>query len=414
MEKNEEIATVEPFIQTELEKFEIKEEDLTALVKASDGLTIAGVDDKEGYKKVHDARMAMKKKRVEIEHAGKAMRAKATAFSKAVIARENKFVAILEPREIELQAMEDAIDDEKDRIRIAKEHEEDERIQKMSDALAAVGHAADFITLKGLTETQFADTLAEATAAYTKRKAEEEQERQRLAEENLKKEKEERERAEEQERTRLKQEAEGKRQDEERIRLETQQKELEAEKQKIEDEKKRIKDQLDQERRQRLLDTELKYDYDGGFFVYQFLEAKAHFPWTDFEKLNSEEFNLAVNSLKNRIEVDKAARKKIREDLLEESRQRLRDQEEQTRIDNEKKAKEEEQERLNQGPDINKFKVLEGQLATLVEEKGGIIEEMWTMKSKKGKVQSARIKELLTQALEICRENSKKPSNAKQ
>jgi septal ring factor EnvC (AmiA/AmiB activator) len=175
-------TALEPFIEKELERFEIKKEDLQAFVKTFDGLTITGVDDREGYKAVHEARMALKKKRVEITTKGKIVRSMANSFVKAVIAREDEFVDVISPREQEFQVMEDDIDEQKEQIRIAEREEEDRKIQVMSDQLSLVGYAADYITLKGMTEEHFSSTLDEATKAFVEKTQQEQKEREELAE----------------------------------------------------------------------------------------------------------------------------------------------------------------------------------------------------------------------------------------
>ena len=238
------MEALEPFIEKELEKFEIKKEDLQSFVKTFDGLVINGVDDKIGYKAVRDARISIKKKRVEITTVGKIVRGRANAFAKAVIARENEFVEILEPREAELQAMEDAIDEERDRIRIAEEEAEDRRIQVMSDQLSLVGHAEDYITLKGMSEEQFRTTLDEATTAFVKRAQEEQAERDALAEKNRLEEVQRKEQAESNEKERARLQKIQEEQDRKEMELKAERKKIDDEKREIEETKRREQERI--------------------------------------------------------------------------------------------------------------------------------------------------------------------------
>ena len=58
-------------------------------------------------KAAHDKRMKLREARVNITKTGKAMREGALKFQKAVIAKENELVAIVEPEETRLQGFED-------------------------------------------------------------------------------------------------------------------------------------------------------------------------------------------------------------------------------------------------------------------------------------------------------------------
>jgi hypothetical protein len=63
-----------------------------------------------GYQEAQRARIELKNTRVEIQRRGKDAREDATAYSKAVIAAEKELVAVIEPEESRLQALQDAWD----------------------------------------------------------------------------------------------------------------------------------------------------------------------------------------------------------------------------------------------------------------------------------------------------------------
>ena len=105
-----------------MEEFDVVKFDpnIAALTEVADGyrsLTIAGIDDKEGYEKVHAARMDLKARRVVVEKTAKAARQKALDFQKLVISHEKELIGIIEPLELSLHAMENAVDEEKERIK---------------------------------------------------------------------------------------------------------------------------------------------------------------------------------------------------------------------------------------------------------------------------------------------------------
>jgi len=82
-----------------------REQELVALAgKTTDITTITNPD---GYTQVHAARIVLKNERVELEKRGKAARDDATKFSKAVIAEEGRLIALIQPEERRLQAIED-------------------------------------------------------------------------------------------------------------------------------------------------------------------------------------------------------------------------------------------------------------------------------------------------------------------
>jgi len=101
----------------DLEKFNPTKAELTILAKKYKNLKIKNIGDKEGYLQVNTARKELSHIRVNIKKAGKALRSEALTFQKAVIAKENELIDIIEPLEIELKEKQKAIDDEKERIK---------------------------------------------------------------------------------------------------------------------------------------------------------------------------------------------------------------------------------------------------------------------------------------------------------
>ena len=98
-------------------------------------LKIDGIDDKEGYKRVHDARMVVKSTRVKVEKKGKEIREDAVKYQKAVIAEEKRIVGLMEPIEAHLSAEEKAVDDAMEAITQEASRKETERIQARIDRL---------------------------------------------------------------------------------------------------------------------------------------------------------------------------------------------------------------------------------------------------------------------------------------
>lgn len=106
------------------------EKKLIELAKQS--TEIVAITNPASLQQCHGARMTLKNERINIERLGKAARDDATKFSKAVIAEENRLIAIIEPEEKRLQVIQDAhvaeVQRKADEAAQA-EHERIERIQ---------------------------------------------------------------------------------------------------------------------------------------------------------------------------------------------------------------------------------------------------------------------------------------------
>lgn len=108
-------------ITKELQKFNTTDAAITTMRQNYMGLTIKDLDDREGYEKVHIARMDCKQKRVQVTKRGKELREDAVKFQKAVIAEEKRIIDQISPIEDYLNDEESRIDEEKARIRAEAE-----------------------------------------------------------------------------------------------------------------------------------------------------------------------------------------------------------------------------------------------------------------------------------------------------
>lgn len=102
---------------SDIEQFNPTMAELITLASQYKDLTINGVDDKEGYNKVHKARVTLKDARVSIQKTGKLLRADALKFQKAVIEKERELIALIEPIEIDLGKRQDEIDEQKEKLK---------------------------------------------------------------------------------------------------------------------------------------------------------------------------------------------------------------------------------------------------------------------------------------------------------
>lgn len=125
---------------------------------AAKSVAIVTITNADGYKECHAARMALKRERVAIEGLGKTAREDATAFSKAVIAEERRLIAIIEPEETRLQALQDAVDARVEADKQAKHKAEQDRIAAIQQRLSWIRNRA--IEMIGKTSGELARALA--------------------------------------------------------------------------------------------------------------------------------------------------------------------------------------------------------------------------------------------------------------
>ncbi len=92
-----------------------------------------GVEDKDSYKEVKEARLTVKNLRLDFEKARKALIDKANKFKKDTNSEADKIISKLEPLENRLLEQQKKVDDEIDRIKKAEEEREQARIKERTD-----------------------------------------------------------------------------------------------------------------------------------------------------------------------------------------------------------------------------------------------------------------------------------------
>lgn len=117
-------------------KFDETKAALLPLVEAS--ARIVSITNGAGYQEAQSARMKLRNTRVEIEKLGKAAREDATAFSKAVIAKEKELVGVISPEEDRLQSLQDEWDTAIARERAAKAETERLRVFAIRQHIDAI------------------------------------------------------------------------------------------------------------------------------------------------------------------------------------------------------------------------------------------------------------------------------------
>lgn len=166
IEKLSEIQVIANNINSGLKAFEERKSELTTLRDRVTGLKIENIDDKAAIAEVSTARKTLKKARVEIEKEGKSMRDPLTKISKSISEKQNELIDIISPTEKDLQAKEDWVKAEQDKIDQAEADKKQALIQVRIDKLAAYGFAIDITFLTAIDEEQFEKVLDNARIEY--------------------------------------------------------------------------------------------------------------------------------------------------------------------------------------------------------------------------------------------------------
>lgn len=153
-------------------------------------LKINGVDDKAGFKEVHEARMHCRKIRTSVENKRKELKAVALEYGRSVDAAAKSVAELIAPIEDHLNGEEMAIKREQDRIKAEEQQRQEKRTEDRINALTSIGATVNMALVKNLSDGEFESLLAmerkahsEREEARKKREEEEAAERERIAKE---------------------------------------------------------------------------------------------------------------------------------------------------------------------------------------------------------------------------------------
>jgi len=126
-----------------IEQFNPTVAELNSLAASSKELTVTDFTDKNQLEAVKTKRIEIGKVRIAIEKTGKAMRDDAIKFQREVIAKEKELVAIIEPEELRLKALEEE----------AKNYAiKQERLRKQPERLARLKATGEWNPIPGMEE----------------------------------------------------------------------------------------------------------------------------------------------------------------------------------------------------------------------------------------------------------------------
>jgi len=301
------------------------------------GLSINGVEDREGFDVVHKARITIRDHRVDVEKTRKQLKAESLEFSRRVDAEAKRLTSLLEPIEAHLEAEENRIAEEKARIKAEKENAAHAAAMSRMNALVACGVlGADYAAVRAMSSEEFDTALAEAMQAH------------KLAKEQAAAEKAERDRLEALERQRI---ADEKAEQARLQALEDARRKTEAEalaKERAEFERQRAEDA----RRRRTLDLRLVAARAAAWGI----------PVSELEALTDEGFK---NGLADAFQLQQQAEEKASAEKAELEQQRKAQQAEADRLAAERRKMAEEQAAKDRADELERAKVEAAEKARL-------------------------------------------------
>lgn len=254
------VPTFEELIETQVAKYDVTEAKIGELKTQYLPLTIAGIEDSEGYEKVKAALKSMVTLRNRVEDKRKELKADSIKYQKAIDGKAKEITEKLAPIEAHLASEKEKIDAETRKIAAQKEEERQQKLKDRHIALLSAGmnligdtymfmiseddheslHQLNLETMDDVDFNEFQNKI-EALQQDALNKAEEERKRQ--------------------EQERIKQQ-------EEQELLQKQQKQMEEDRQKLLDEQKQIKDERFEMRVQKLENLGVVKSDMTGFFFY--------------------------------------------------------------------------------------------------------------------------------------------------
>lgn len=167
--------------EKQLKTFSPADAEIARLAEEYLPLKINGIDDKEGFIKVHEARMIVKGYRVDVEKKRKELKADALEYGRKVDAEAKRITAMLTPIEDHLSVEEQKIKDEKERIARAEEEARQAKLNKRLEQLTAAECLLNPATVEAMDDTEFEAMLADAVTAKAQRDADRKAFERRLA-----------------------------------------------------------------------------------------------------------------------------------------------------------------------------------------------------------------------------------------
>jgi hypothetical protein len=351
-------------------KFDITQAAIAEMKEKYLPLKTNGVEDKDAFAVVKEARQIVKKKRIELDKKRKELNAEALTWQRNVNRIAQELTEPLEEIEAHLEKEEKKVQVELDRIKQEKQQEEQKMIQSRVAKLIGMGMVFNgeeyskgeltmtSLEIKGLDDELFENFVAKIEEINAKEKAEADR---------LKLEQEEKEKALNKQKE--EQEQEAAKIAEKKAKQEEEQKKLDEEKRKFEEDKENLKKEKYKARASRLFSlgmkyTENKYEFGDGKIQVpkKILDEYDEVAWTGMIGTLEESINTAKKEAdqarEKEIEKAKAEAAEKAKNEAEAAAKKKAEDDAKAKEDADRRAKEEEENRKRLMPDIEKLQEL--------------------------------------------------------
>lgn len=349
----ETLLTGEEIIEQTLKKYELEkgvpyDAKIQYLKKAYQGLTIEGLEDKEGYKKVSEAISILRPLRTGVEKKRKELVEFSNKYNKAVNAEAKRITELIEEIEIPLKERKDWIDGEKDRIKAELEREAEAKVQRRVNELLQNGvqfdnnyysigdYSISVVDLRNMADETYNSMFQAVQSVYAK-----------IQEENKAKEE-----AERLERERLQKQKEEQEAENERLRKERE--EFEAKQREFEQQQAELKKQILNARIARVEAVGLLYSNISKSFIFKNELGQVEILMQDLESNLDHELTSKIENAKISVENLKVKYSEIEKQRAIEAQKQIEKEQEEARILSEKLEEEKRKLREAQAPDREK------------------------------------------------------------
>jgi hypothetical protein len=342
----EQIETVQKEINSTLVKRNVTDSLIKKYRDEYMGLTINGIEDKEGFETVYTARQTAKNTRILVKNICTEGRATLQAKAKQWIAKQKELTAQIEEIEAHLQKQEDAYQAEKDRIKAERKADEAKRLIGRTTLLTQMGevfNGAEYVLdevaydLDVIRESDDKDweniILPKYTAIFNAK------ETIRIAKQKA---------DEEAERLRQEQQKEFERKEKE---LKDRQDELKRQQDQIESEKKKALDQRTKKRVSELESIGMRYSFQGESLLLMDLEVA----YDKVKNFSDEDWAIYLDDLRPRVEKANAEIRAAKDAEQDRLNQLAIEKAEIERKQQDELRRQKEREELEEGDDLNRW-----------------------------------------------------------
>lgn len=167
----------EEYINTEIAKFDVTEATLSEMEMKYSGMIIFDIDDKDGYKKVKDAKKIVSKLRIAVENKRKDLKKNLLTLSSAIETEANRIKDRLISIETDLKSEMKKIDDEKEEIANREQRIKEDTAQSRIDESAKYNVVLRYEMAMHYSDEEYSEYISNVKTEYEAEQAKEAQDK---------------------------------------------------------------------------------------------------------------------------------------------------------------------------------------------------------------------------------------------